>query len=250
MHKINLKTPEEIEIMAEAGQKLHRVREQVRKAVKAGVSAWDIEALTTKLILEEGAKPSFKMVPGYRWSTCINVNDGVVHGIPKKETVLQDNDIVSVDLGLYFKGFHSDTAFSVYLGDDPKIKNFLLLGQETLKKAIAQTKKGKKIGDISKAIESNLEKAGARPIYSLTGHGIGRELHEYPHIPGFVSGAREEHLEIVPGMVLAVEIMYTNGSGDIKIDKDGWTLRTRDAKIAALFEETVAIGEKGSSVLT
>jgi len=247
---INIKTKQEIEIMAEAGKRLHRVREELKKAVKLGVNALEIEELAVKLIEEQNGECSFKKVPGYKWATCINMNDGVVHGIPKKEMVFQDGDIVSVDVGLFFDGFHSDTSFSKLIGKDTKKQKFLEIGQKSLNAAIKQAKAGRKVEDISRAMEKVLVGNGLQPIESLTGHGIGRDLHESPLVPCFVSGSADERVSLKEGMVLAIEVMYTQGKPGIRLDRDGWTLRTKDGKLSALFEETVVVTNKGPVILT
>src|SRR3990172_7630857 len=141
VNRIVIKTSEEMKIMAEGGAKLARVKNSLKKEIKAGVNANDIESLATELIIKkEGAKPSFRMVPGYNWTTCVNINEGVVHGIPKKEIVFKIGDIVSVDVGLFYKGFHTDTSFSVGIGVDETAKKFLKTGKGALEKAIDQAK--------------------------------------------------------------------------------------------------------------
>ncbi|HWA52169.1 MAG TPA: type I methionyl aminopeptidase [Patescibacteria group bacterium] len=250
MRKISLKTEAEMQIMLEGGKKLGRVKKALGKAVKPGVNAMEIENLARKLIKEEGAKGSFDKVPHYKWVTCINVNDGVVHGIPKETTIFKEGDVVSVDVGIYYKGFHTDTALTVYLGKDQGKKDFLAYGRKADLAGIAQVKKGKTIGDIAKAIEKELIAHNLRPIWVLTGHGVGHELHEEPSIPNYFSDDPVMDLVIGEGMVLAVEVMYTPGDGEIRQDKDGWTLRTKDGTIAGLWEETVAITSRGPIVLT
>lgn len=250
MTKITIKTPEEMAVMAEGGKILAYVRDELFKIVAPGVTAWDVEMAADRLIKEKGAFPSFKKVQGYSWATCINVNTGVVHGIPRKETVFEDGDVVSVDVGVFYKGFHTDTAVTKYLGKDPKIVKFLETGRRALNNAIKQAKAGNTIGDIAKAYQDTLNRASLNPVRSLTGHGVGKNLHEDPYIPCFTSNSASERVKIVPGMTLALEVMYTFGSGDLTLDNDGWTLRTKDAKLAALFEETVAIGVTGTSILT
>ena len=250
MKKISIKTKDEIEIMKEGGEKLGRVKRKLAEAVKVGVSAWDIEELANKLIEEEGALASFKKVPNYKWATCINVNDGVVHGIPKKTTVFKEDDVVSVDVGIYYRGFHTDTALSVCLSEDPEKKKFIEAGRKAMLDGIKEVKRGKKIGDISAAIEKRLFSYNLRPVWNLTGHGVGRDLHEEPNIPCFASDEPSQELVIGEGMALAVEVMFTTGNGEIKQDADGWTLRTKDGKIAGLWEETVAITRNGPIVLT
>ena len=248
--KINLKTEKEIVIMREGGKKLHEVKLKLKSAVVKGVSAKEIEDLAVKLIEQSGGKPSFKMVPNYSWATCVNINSGVVHGIPKAELIFKDGDIVSVDVGFFYKGFHTDTSFSVVVGNNKDNEKFLNVGKKALKEAIKQAKPGKKIGDISKKIEETVKSHGASPIQSLVGHGIGKELHEDPMIPCFVSGSPYEAVEIKKGMTLAVEVMYAEGGSAVKLNDDGWTISTKNGKIAALFEETVAVTSHGPIILT
>jgi len=248
--KLTIKTDEEIKIMAEGGKKLSRVKKELAKAVLPGVNAMEIEELANKLIEKEEAYPSFKKVPKYKWATCVNVNDGVVHGIPKKTTIFKNGDIVSIDVGIFYKGFHTDTALTVYLGQDKEKKDFLNVGKKAMLDGISEVKKGKTIGDISAAIEKKLLEKNLRPIWNLTGHGIGKELHEEPNIPCFISKDPIEKLVIGVGFVLAVEVMYTMGNGEMREDEDRWTLRTKDGKIAGLWEETVAVTRDGSVVLT
>lgn len=250
MKKINLKTEEEMKIMAEGGAKLGRVKKALADAVKPGVTAWDIEVLARKLIKEEGAEGSFDKVPNYKWVTCVNVNDGVVHGIPKKTTVFKDGDVLSIDVGIYYRGFHTDTAVSVCLAEDPEKKKFLEIGKKAVWDGIKEVKKGKTIGDISAAIEKKLLANNLKPVWALTGHGVGHELHEEPLIANYTSDDPVQKLVIKEGFVLAVEVMFTTGNGEIKQDNDGWTLRTKDGKIAGLWEETVAVTRNGPVVLT
>lgn len=244
------KTLEEAEIMKEGGARLGQVKSALRAAVKVGVSADTIEKLARKLIAEKEGIPSFLAVPSYSWATCVNVNEGLVHGIPKSEIVFKKGDVVSVDVGMYYKGFHTDTSFTVGLGVDAKTQEFLDIGKKALREAIAQVKPGKRIYDISEAIEKTIEEAGYSPIRDLVGHGIGRELHEYPQIPCFTTGRKQETDEIPERATLAVEVMYAIGSYQVKIAQDGWTISMRDDKISALFEETVAALASGPLVLT
>ncbi|CAN5299501.1 type I methionyl aminopeptidase [soil metagenome] len=250
MRKIDLKTEAEMQIMLEGGHKLGRVKKALQKAVKPGVTGWDIELLARKLIKEEGAEGSFDKVPNYKWMTCINVNDGVVHGIPKKATIFKEGDIVSVDVGIFYKGFHTDTAVSTYLGKDQDKIDFLAAGRKSVWDGIKEVKRGKTIGDISAAIEKRLIANNLMPVWALTGHGVGRDLHEEPSIACYVSDDPISKLVIGTGMCLAVEVMFTTGKGELKQDPDGWTLRTKDGKIAGLWEETVAVTANGPIVLT
>ena len=247
---LTLKTPQKIEIMRLGGKKLAKIKQALKEKIAVGVSALEIEELATKLIEEEGAEASFKKVPRYFWSTCINVNSGLVHGIPRAEVVFQKGDIVSVDIGLFYQGFHTDCAFSVCLEPDTAKLKFIQAGEKAMNKAIGAVKIGGKIGDISRAIEETVVSFGYNPIRALTGHGIGRSLHEDPYIPCYISGRAEEQIEIVTGISLAIEVMYAQGKPDIAKAGDGWTISMLDGKIAGLFEETVAVTPEGPMVLT
>lgn len=250
MTSINKKTSEEIKIMAEGGKKLAKIKKEIKEKIDVGVSAWEIEKLATALIKKAGAKPSFKMVPNYLWSTCVNVDKGVVHGIPKKEVVFKNGDLVSVDMGLFYKGFHTDSSFSVVVGKDEKKEKLLLSGEKALDLAIRKARVGNRVFDMSKAIQESLKKDGLTPITALVGHGIGKKLHEEPRIPCFVKGKREDSPIIPEGAALAIEVMYTNGGNEILLEDDGWTISTKDGSLAGLFEETVVVTKKGPLVLT
>jgi methionyl aminopeptidase len=251
MKKINIKTDEEFQIMVEGGKLLNKIKKELVNFVKVGVNAKEVDDLAEKLILESGARSSFKMVPNYSWSTCINVNSGVVHGIPHKSIVFKEDDLISIDLGLFYKGFHTDTSVSLCLNPTEEVKKFLEAGKEAFKTAVKAIIPNRSyIYDISYAIEETLVKHGLTPILDLTGHGIGKELHEAPFVPCFADGIRIETPKIVPGMALAIEVMYTIDDPDIVKAKDGWTLETRDGKIAGLFEDTIIVTEKGSLIIT
>jgi len=247
---ILLKNDSEIEIMAEGGKKLARVKNALGNAVKAGVRASEIEELAAGLIKEEGAEASFKKVPGYRWATCVNVNEGLVHGIPVSSVIFKKGDLVSIDVGVWFKGFHTDTSISIGIDLSAENQKFFNTGRETLNKALKAAKEGNYIYDISKAIEETVEAGGYTAIKALVGHGIGRDLHEEPQIPCFVPGPREESPRIEKGMVFAIEVMYTQGCDKVEVSEDGWTIAMRDGKISGLFEDTVAVTGKGPKVLT
>ena len=250
MHTINIKTQDEIKTMSEGGKRLAEVKKEVENAIKPGVNAMQIEELVTDLIEKRGGKPSFKMVPGYKWSTCVNVNEGLVHGIPKDSVIFEKGDVVSVDMGIFFKDFHTDTSLTVALSPSGKVIHMLDTGKKALKKAVKMAVPGGRIYDISKAIQDTVEKGGYTPVRALVGHGIGRDLHEGPQIPCFVRGTREKTPEIKEGLVIAIEVMYVAGKEDVKVEADGWTISMRDGKISALYEDTVAITAKGPKVLT
>ena len=248
MGKISIKTDKEIGYMLEGGKKLSKIKNDLREMIRKGTRASEVEEKAVFLIKKEGGKPSFMMVPNYHWATCINVNSGLVHGIPAKEIIFTNKDVISVDVGFYYKGFHTDTSFTTAINPTPEIEKFLNVGKLSLKKAIGFCKEGKNIFDISAVIENTVRKAGFSPILALSGHGVGRKLHEEPMIPCFVP--REKPIKIKNGMVLAIEVMHAKGSSDVQIENDGWTISMRDGKISALYEETVAVTKHGPLVLT
>ena len=247
---IPLKSYSEVAVMTVGGAKLGRIKKALAVAIKEGVRASEIEDLAVKLIKEEGAEASFKKVPGYHWATCVNVNEGLVHGIPVSSVVFKKGDIVSVDVGVYYKGFHTDTSISVGVEASPKNQKFLNTGREALARAMKEASEGNYLYDISKAIEDTVETGGYTTIKALVGHGVGRELHEEPQIPCFVPGPREGSPRIEKGMVLAIEVMYAQGSDKVEVLEDGWTIAMRDGKISGLFEDTVAVTAEGPKVLT
>jgi methionyl aminopeptidase len=250
MVNISIKSKADIAKMVEGGKRLAAVKKELGNLVKEGENAASIESLAVKMIKDAGGEPSFMMVPGYSWATCVNVNAGLVHGIPKSDLVFRKGDVVSVDVGMFYKGFHTDTSLTRAIAPSRETEKFLKAGNEALNNAISEAKVGGRIYDISSAIENSVTEAGYTPVKALVGHGVGSSLHEEPKIPCFVSEPREKTPEILSGMTLAIEVMYTQGSSEVEIDNDGWTIRMRDGKISALFEETVAIVKHGPLVLT
>lgn len=250
MDKFTLKTAKEIEIMKEGGILLRGVREAIAKTVKPGIKTIDLENKACEMIDKSGGQASFKMVPGYVHATCININDVVVHGIPGNR-LIKEGDKVGIDVGLYYKGFHTDTSVTVVAGANPDTERFLEVGRRALSLAIKTAKPGKRIMDISSAMETTVEEAGYSVVTALTGHGIGHNLHEEPAIPCFVVGRYDHSPILVPGMAIAIEIMYNQGVSEVVYkNDDGWTIATADGKISGLFEHTVAVTESGPVVLT
>jgi methionyl aminopeptidase len=219
------------------------------------VTLLDIDKEADRLIGQSGGTASFKTVPGYRWATCLCVNDVVVHGIPTSY-VLKDGDILTIDIGLVYGGFHTDTAWTKMVGKDDsaageKKKAFLAVGQEALEKAIALARVGNHVGDISASTQNILLKAKYGIVKTLVGHGVGHELHEDPQVPNYVRGARENTYKFQGGETIAIEPIYVMGEGQIVYDNDdGWTLATKDHSLAAVFEHSVAITQDGPIVLT
>lgn len=243
-----LKSPAEIAIMTEAGRLAGEVLDQIILEVKPGVSTLDLDKLAEDLIKKIGGEPGFKRVPGYYHSICTAVNEEVVHGIPG-ERVLKEGDIVAVDLGVYFKGFHSDTAVTLPVGRVSKeAENFMQAGREALMAGIKAAKVGSRVGDISAAIEKILTSHKFGIVHSLTGHGVGRDLHEDPLIPNHGLVGTGELL--TEGMVIAIEPIYTDGNPEIFLSEDGWTITSPGSALAGQFEHTVALTSNGPVILT
>ncbi|HCM38020.1 MAG: Methionine aminopeptidase [Candidatus Gottesmanbacteria bacterium GW2011_GWB1_43_11] len=250
-----IKTAAELELMRTGGQKLHMIREKLLEEIKVGVEPLQIDALAKKLIQESGATPSFVTVGDYKWATCICVNDAVVHGIPTTKSLVW-GDVVSLDVGLLYQGFHTDTSWtkivrSLKLVVPSETEKFVKIGEIALEKAILEAKPGNRVGHISKAIQEIVEGAGYSVVKTLVGHGVGRQLHESPHIPGLLTQPLERTPELKTGMVLAIEVIYNMGGPEIVYkNDDGWTLATADGSLSGLYEQTVAVTPTGPIVLT
>ncbi len=253
MTTINLKTPKQIAIMSLGGQKLKQIRLALQKATQPGIKLSTIEKLAQDLILKADGKPSFSMVEGYNWATCINLNEGLVHGVPD-DKVIKEGDLVSIDVGLYFKGFHTDSAVSFIAGNQNKYQKkqqLLKIGKLALKKAIQEAKPGNRIGHISRMMQKTIESAGFNVARNLTGHGLGQTLHEAPSVPCFLDKPLSKTPLIKAGLTIAIEAIYMAGSSNTITDpKDNWTIITKDRKDAAMFEHSIAVTKNGPVVLT
>jgi methionyl aminopeptidase len=245
---IYLKSEEEIEIMYRAGQMAAQAMEEVKSQIKPGVSCLELDELAEEVIKKAGGESSFKKVPGYSHTVCTTPNDWVVHGVPG-DYRLRQGDILGVDLGAFYRGFHSDMAHTFPVGQvDELTADFLKIGEKALWAAIDKVQAGGRIGDISSTIQEIVEGEGFSVVRELVGHGVGKELHEDPLVPG--RGKPGTGIELKVGMVLAVEVIYNQGKPAINLLPDGWSITTKDAKLSGLFERTVAITTKGSRVLT
>jgi len=249
---IDYKTEEEIKIMSEGGKKLKQILERLIKFVKPGITTLAIENEAQRLIKEEKAEVSFDKVEGYQFATCLPVNEQIVH-TPPSERVLKKGDLLTIDIGLYYQDFHTDCAKTMVVGEEEKgeIKRFLDTGREALKKAIEKIKVGGYLGEVSKAIETIIKKNGYFVIKKLTGHGIGKDLHEDPFVFGFLDRSVEKTLKIKPGLVLAVEVIYSMGTEEMAFEKDNdWSIVTKDGSLSSCFEKTVAVTKNGVLILT
>lgn len=253
---IIIKTKEEIDIIREGGKRLAIVLNKVKDMVAPGVSTKDLDVYAEKLIREMGDVPAFLNYrpAGARTpfpaSLCVSVNDEVVHGIPKKDKILKEGDIVSIDCGVKHRGLFTDMAMTVPVGNVPdNIKKLLEITEQALMVGISAANGGGRVGDIGHAIQSYVESQGRYGIVEvLAGHGVGKHIHEDPFIPNFGKAGRGEKL--VPGMVVALEPMLNMGTKNVTIDDDDWTFRTADRKMSAHFEHTILITEGGAELLT
>lgn len=241
---------EKLARMREGGRRLAEVFAQVLPQVKPGLTLSYIDRLVEGEIKRVGGRPSFKMVAGYDWASCINLNQGVVHGIPG-ERKIKVGDLVSLDVGLFYRGYHTDRAETVLVKRGDRVRaDFIETGKKVLVQAIAQAKPGNQVGHISRVIQDGLVRVGYSPIRALTGHGIGKKLHQGPVIPCYLEGELESTPSLKAGMTLAIEVIYAAGKPDLAQLPDGWTIQTADGKIAGLFEETVAVAQNGPFILT
>ena len=245
---VHLKTAEEIQIIRESARILAQAHGEVAKMVKAGVKTKQLDTRAEEYIRDKGGIPSFLNYNGFPASLCISVNETVVHGFPG-DYVLKDGDIVSVDCGVEYKGFHSDAAYTYPLeGVGEEVLKLLDRTYESLYLGIEQAKAGNRIGDIGYAIQTFVESFGYGVVRELVGHGVGRKLHEDPEVPNY--GKRGKGIKIVSGMVFAIEPMINMGTKNVVQEKDGWTIRTGDRKPSAHFEHMVAVFKDRTEVLT
>ncbi|HTF18583.1 MAG TPA: type I methionyl aminopeptidase [Chryseolinea sp.] len=245
---VHLKTEEDIQIIKEGALILGRAHGEIARLVKPGVKTKDLDKFAEEYIRDNGAVPSFKNYNGFPAALCISVNEVVVHGFPGDYS-LKETDIISVDCGVYYKGFHSDSAYTYPLeGVDAETLLLLNRTYDSLYLGIAQAKAGNRIGDVSHAIQSYVEDFGYGVVRELVGHGVGRKLHEEPEVPNY--GKRGKGVKIVAGMVFAIEPMINRGSRNVIQERDGWTIRTSDRKPSAHFEHTVAVKEEVTEILT
>ena len=249
---VEVRSEKEIEFMRKSGQISAKALKNCVEACVVGANLLDIEKIAMETILRQGGKPSFTTVGDYKWATCLTVNEQLVHGIPK-DRVLKIGDLISIDVGAIYEGWHTDTAWSVVVEEtkrqaDKEKERFLEVGEEALWRGIKQAIDGNFIGDISAAIQETVEKAGFDVSKTLIGHGVGREIHEPPDVPGV--GRKGMGLQLQKGMSLAIEVIYAEKKADVFLEDDGWTYTNKDKSWGGLFEMSVIVGEKQAEVLT
>jgi methionyl aminopeptidase len=252
---IFLKSRQEIETMRTANRIVSEILVELREKVISGISTGDIDRMAAEQIRKKGAKSAFKGyqirkgVPPFPATICISLNDEVVHGIPSSQRIIKEGDVVSLDFGVIYKDFYGDAALTFSLGkNDEKILNLVQITEDALECGIAQAQVGKRLGDVSAAVQERVEQAGFSVVREFVGHGVGRRLHEDPPVPNY--GMRERGVRLREGMVIAIEPMVNMGGPEVMMKSDGWTAVTKDGSLSAHFEHSVAVTEKGPEVLS
>ena len=246
---IFFKTAEEVELMRESNLLVSKTLAELAKVIKPGISTGELDEIAETFIRDNEAVPGFKGYQGYPATLCTSVNSQVVHGIPSKDVVLKEGDIISVDCGVIRKGFYGDTAFTFEVGEvDPEIKHLLKVTRECLLHGIEHAVEGQRIGDIGYAVQKHAESNGYSVVRELVGHGLGRKMHEEPEVPNY--GRRGTGVKLKKGMVICIEPMINMGKRQISQGADGWTITTADKKPSAHFELAIAIDKGKADVLS
>lgn len=246
---ITRRNKNEIELLRQAGKIVAMTHEYLKDFIKPGISTKKLDEMAEKFILDQGAIPSFKGYGGFPCSICASINDVLVHGIPSKDHILKEGDIISIDIGANYKGYHGDSAWTYAVGKiSEEAKELMKVTEESLYKGLNMVKPGNRISDISNAIQTFVEAHGYGVPRDYTGHGIGSNLHEDPIIPNYGIAGRGP--KIVSGMVIAVEPMVTLGDYHTRTLLDDWTVKTIDGKITAHYEHTVVVTDEGYEILT
>ena len=246
---IVLKTGRELNIMKEACRISAGALQTAGKAVEPGVTTAEIDRLAEEYIRSQGGEPNFKNYEGYPATACISINNEVIHGIPSSKRKLRAGDIVSIDLGAKFDGYHGDNAATFACGDiSDEAKRLMDATRESLYEGIKAARAGGRIGDISHAVQAYVEARGYSVVRQFVGHGVGTHLHEAPEVPNFGTAGRG--IRLMPGMTIAIEPMVNAGAAGVEVQPDGWTVLTKDGSLSAHFEHTVAITADGPKIMT
>ncbi len=246
---VSIKSEREIELIRESCRLLAKVHQELEHAIRPGMTTMDIDIMGDKMIRDMGCVPNFKNYNGYPASICVSVNDEVVHGIPSRKRILQEGDIVSLDAGLIYKGYHSDAARTHAVGRiSPEAENLIRVTKQSFFEGIKMAKAGNHLHDISNAIDAYVTSFGYGIVRDLVGHGIGTHLHEDPQIPNFAQ--RRKGIRLEAGMTLAVEPMINMGRADVEWLDDDWTVVTEDGSLSAHYENTILITDGEPEILT
>ena len=246
---IKIKSQEEIELMREAGRITRDTLKIVENSIKVGISTKELDKIAYDYIKSQGATPSFKNYNGFPASICASINDTIVHGIPSNDIILKEGDIISIDVGAKFQGYHGDAARTFPVGKiDPKVKRLIKITEQSFFEGIKGLKSGAFVGDISNRVQSFVEKNGYSVVRELVGHGIGKQLHEDPMVPNF--GRTGSGPRLSTNCTIAIEPMVNMGDRNVMFLSDGWTCKTRDGLPSAHYENTVLITDNGVEILT
>ncbi len=246
-----LKNPREIQIMREAGRIVARVHAAFRETIRPGISTLDLDQMAAEILSKHGAMSSFLGYKNYPAHICTSINEELVHGIPNKNRILQDGDIISIDVGVIYRGFVGDSGWTYAVGTiSEEAEHLMEITEGSLFAGIAQALPGNRIRDISAAVQEYVESRGMHVVREYTGHGVGRSMHEAPQVLNYVSGDIDGSLIIEPGLVIALEPMVQVGTWETRTLKDKWTVISRDHSLTAHFEHTIAVTNKGPEILT
>lgn len=246
---VTIKSAKEIELMREAGRLLEIVHEEMGKIIRPGISTMEINEYGDRLIKKFGCKPNFLNYGGFPASICVSVNEEVVHGIPTRKRILKEGDIVSLDAGLIYKGYHSDAARTHRVGEvSPEVQKLLDVTKQSFFEGIKYARAGNHLYDISAAIDDYVSQYGYGIVRDLVGHGIGTSLHEDPQVPNFRQ--KKRGMKLIPGMTLAVEPMINMGTWEVLWEEDEWTVVSKDHSVSAHYENTILITDGEPEILT
>ena len=249
--EVQLKSPREIQIMREAGRIVARVHAALREAIRPGVSTLDLDQLAVETMSKYNAVSSFLGYRGYPANICASVNEELVHGIPKKDRVLKAGDIISIDVGVRYRGFIGDSAWTYAVGEiSPAAQELMRVTERGLSEGIAQAQVGKRVVDISRAVQRCVEAERMHIVREYTGHGVGRQMHEAPQVLNYESQDPDGQTVLRPGLVIAIEPMVQLGTWQTRTLRDKWTVISKDFSLTAHFEHTVAITNNGPEILT
>lgn len=246
-----LKSAREIQIMREAGRIVARIHATLREAIRPGISTWELDEIAAETLAKYNATSCFLGYRGYPAHICTSINEELVHGIPSKERTLAEGDLISIDVGVRYRGFIGDSAWSYAVGDiSDEARRLMKVTEASLFAGIEQAVVGNRVVDISRAVQQTVESQGLFIVREYTGHGVGRQMHEPPQVLNYDGGDPDGQLLLRPGLVIAIEPMVQLGTWQTKLLKDNWTVISKDRSLAAHFEHSVAITNNGPEILT
>ncbi|MDI9548387.1 MAG: type I methionyl aminopeptidase [Chloroflexota bacterium] len=246
-----LKSPREIQLMREAGRIVAKVHAALREVIRPGVSTWELDQTALEVLQKYNAVSAFLGYRGYPANICASINDELVHGIPSKDRILREGDIISVDVGSVYRGFVGDSAWTYAVGEiSDDAAELMRVTEASLMAGIAQAVAGNKVMDISRAVQRMVEAGGLHVVREYTGHGVGRQMHEAPQVLNYVGGDADGNYVLEAGVVIAIEPMVQQGTWQTRALRDGWTVVSKDGSLSAHFEHTVAVTNSGPEILT